>query len=503
MRNISNIKGVLYAVVSSATFGLIPLFSIPLLHAGMASPTILFYRMLLSAAIMAAVALLLKRNFRISRRDFGVLAGLSLMYAATSLGLLRSYDYIPSGVATTVNFLYPLVVTIVMTLFFRERSSVWIVIAVFISLVGVALLAWGDAGNNDPGRGLIYAGTTVFTYAVYIIGVMKSRAGRLDPLIVAFYVLTFSAAVFLVYALSTSGIAVVHTWHIWRNLLLLALLPTVLSNLTLVHRLEVFAVGRTHIGHFGRNAEGHVPAGERNLIADHRGEIEVVGVRSLKVDGRGRGLQVAERRHVASEGQPLERHVSRAQTGRIAALRAAAEVGVHVNHHAAQRPRVGDRLHEETRSRGVHHQLLFRIVIARHGNVVGHEVDVVHDAVEVVSGAQAHEAAQRKREPVVLRREYELGLLGLLEAGAVRLDIVLRGVVHRQPVERRGLTAAAAAAVVNRVHFVHGDEIDRGRILSVAAVTHVSLGRSGRRKQQSHNQKSKCFHKPNKIWFFG
>ena len=56
MRNISNIKGVLYAVVSSATFGLIPLFSIPLLHAGMASPTILFYRMLLSAAIMAAVA---------------------------------------------------------------------------------------------------------------------------------------------------------------------------------------------------------------------------------------------------------------------------------------------------------------------------------------------------------------------------------------------------------------------------------------------------------------
>ena len=240
MRNISNIKGVLYAVVSSATFGLIPLFSIPLLHAGMASPTILFYRMLLSAAIMAAVALLLKRNFRISRRDFGVLAGLSLMYAATSLGLLRSYDYIPSGVATTVNFLYPLVVTIVMTLFFRERCSRRLV---FIPLVGVALLAWGDAGNNDPGRGLIYAGTTVFTYAVYIIGVMKSRAGRLDPLIVAFYVLTFSAAVFLVYALSTSGIAVVHTWHIWRNLLLLALLPTVLSNLTLV--LAIKHIGST------------------------------------------------------------------------------------------------------------------------------------------------------------------------------------------------------------------------------------------------------------------
>ena len=228
----------LYAVVSSATFGLIPLFSIPLLHAGMASPTILFYRMLLSAAIMAAVALLLKRNFRISRRDFGVLAGLSLMYAATSLGLLRSYDYIPSGVATTVNFLYPLVVTIVMTLFFRERSSVWIVVAIFISLVGVALLAWGDAGHRDPARGLTFAGMTVVTYAVYIIGVMKSRTAMLDPLVVAFYVLTFSAAIFLVYALSTSGLGVVHTWPTWRSLLLLALLPTVLSNYTLVQAIR-------------------------------------------------------------------------------------------------------------------------------------------------------------------------------------------------------------------------------------------------------------------------
>ena len=233
-----NFKGIIYAVVSSATFGLIPLFSIPLLQAGMASPAILFYRMLLSAAMMGLVALVTHRNLRISGRDAAVLGLLAVMYAATSLGLLRSYDYIPSGVATTVNFLYPLVVAIVMALFFRERSSVWIVVAIFISLVGVALLAWGDAGHRDPARGLAFAGMTVVTYAVYIIGVMKSRTAMLDPLVVAFYVLTFSAAIFLVYALSTSGLGVVHTWPTWRSLLLLALLPTVLSNYTLVQAIR-------------------------------------------------------------------------------------------------------------------------------------------------------------------------------------------------------------------------------------------------------------------------
>ena len=221
-----NFKGIIYAVVSSATFGLIPLFSIPLLQAGMASPAILFYRMLLSAAMMGLMALLTHRNLRISGRDAAV------------LGLLRSYDYIPSGVATTVNFLYPLVVAIVMTLFFHERSSVWIVVAIFISLMGVALLAWGDAGHKDPARGLAFAGMTVVTYAVYIIGVMKSRASMLDSLVVAFYVLTFSAAIFLVYALASSGLGVVHTWPTWRNLLLLALLPTVLSNYTLVQAIQ-------------------------------------------------------------------------------------------------------------------------------------------------------------------------------------------------------------------------------------------------------------------------
>lgn len=236
-------RGVLYAVVSAATFGLIPLFSIPLMRDGLGSPTILFHRMLVSALLMGGSGALLRRNFRITLRDTLVLALLSAMYAATSLGLLRSYEYIPSGVATTVNFLYPLLVTVMMTLFFKEKSSVWVLVAIFISIIGVALLAWGDTSGGDPRRGLAFAGATVVTYAVYIVGVMKSRASRLDPLAVTFYVLAFSAAIFLAYALSTAGVEVIRTWPSWRNMLLLALLPTVLSNLTLV--LAIQRIGPT------------------------------------------------------------------------------------------------------------------------------------------------------------------------------------------------------------------------------------------------------------------
>ena len=92
----NNLRGVLYAVVSSATFGLIPLFSIPLLQGGMSSPAILFYRFGLAAAMMGLIALVTRRPLRITWPQTGTLLLLGAMYSVTALGLLRSYTYIPS-----------------------------------------------------------------------------------------------------------------------------------------------------------------------------------------------------------------------------------------------------------------------------------------------------------------------------------------------------------------------------------------------------------------------
>lgn len=241
-----NFKGIICAIISSGTFGLIPLFSIPLLLSGLSSQTILFWRFVLAALMMGIVALVTKRSFRISLHEVWTLLLLAVMYSATALGLLQSYNYIPSGVATTISFLYPLAVAIVMTLFFREKSSVWLFVAILISLAGVALLSWngeGIAGNRETLVGMGYAGLTVMTYMVYIVGVMKSSVSRLDPMILAFYVLLFSSLFFLLYTTTGNGFQTPSTWNQWQNMLLLALIPTVLSNLTLV--LAIQQIGST------------------------------------------------------------------------------------------------------------------------------------------------------------------------------------------------------------------------------------------------------------------
>ncbi|WHT38237.1 EamA family transporter [Myroides sp. mNGS23_01] len=126
-----NLKGILFALISSGTFGLVPLFSLPLLVpslrpegvAAIGIPTILFYRFLFSSATMGAVCVYKKTSLKISIQDLAVVFFLALLYAATAKFLVDSYEYIASGLATTVHFLYPLFVSIVMIVFFKEKNQ--------------------------------------------------------------------------------------------------------------------------------------------------------------------------------------------------------------------------------------------------------------------------------------------------------------------------------------------------------------------------------------------
>ena len=243
----NKITGVTYAVVSSTTFGLIPLFTISLMAVGVSSPTILCYRFLLAAVAMAAIMFFSRRSFRLDADEVAVVAILAVLYASTAILLLESYKCIPSGIATTIHFLYPLAVTLTMSWVFKEHISSTIYLAVLLSLVGVALLAWGNHTEGDFRRGVSFALLTVVTYAAYIVGVMRSRASRVDSIVLAFYVLAFGALLFFLYAMATSGIEAVHSVASWRDLIMLALVCTVLSDYTLILAIKRIGSTRTSI----------------------------------------------------------------------------------------------------------------------------------------------------------------------------------------------------------------------------------------------------------------
>lgn len=198
-------RGVLYALISSTTFGLVPFFSIALLGSGMSAATVLFYRMSVAALLIGLVAAAQRKSFVITAREFVIIVGLGWLYAGTSLGLILSYSLIPSGIATTIHFLYPILVTFLMIVFFREKRSAGLVVAAVVSLLGVGLLSWsGGAVVNVEGIMLVLI--TVITYALYIVGVNKTGVGRIDSLPLTFYILLSAAVLFAMFAGLTTGI---------------------------------------------------------------------------------------------------------------------------------------------------------------------------------------------------------------------------------------------------------------------------------------------------------
>ena len=231
----NSVSGLCYAIISSATFGLIPLFTVPSINSGVAVNTVVFARFFISFVAMGIVMLLKGKSFKISKNDYKTLCWLSFFYASTSILLTLSYLYIPSGMATTIHFLYPVLVTLIMILLFKESGN-WIVYtAIFLAVMGVAFLGHSDTGGSINTIGLTLALITVCTYATYIVGVRKSKVHEMDSFKMTFYILMNCAIIFFINVLvQDGGFSPIPDTETALNLVMLALISTLVSDLTLI-----------------------------------------------------------------------------------------------------------------------------------------------------------------------------------------------------------------------------------------------------------------------------
>ena len=236
----NRIKGILYAAVYSSTFGLAPFFSLTLLLAGFSAFEVLSYRWGVATIALTLFGWCSGCSFRLEKKDFLVVLLLSLLRAVTSFSLLIAYQNIATGVASTIHFMYPLAVSLVMMYFFQEKKSLWVMFAVFMSLLGAALLSSGEleAKNGDTIVGLVAACVSVFSYAGYIVGVRMTRAVRINSTVLTCYVMGLGTVLYFIGALTTSGLRLVADGYTWLIILGLALPATAISNITLVRAIK-------------------------------------------------------------------------------------------------------------------------------------------------------------------------------------------------------------------------------------------------------------------------
>ena len=90
---------------------------------GMNFESILFYRFLFACLALGCILLLDKQSFHIKRKEIPSLMLLAFLYLMSAVFLFWGYKFMASGVATTIHFMYPVLTTLIMMIFFRERKS--------------------------------------------------------------------------------------------------------------------------------------------------------------------------------------------------------------------------------------------------------------------------------------------------------------------------------------------------------------------------------------------
>ena len=222
-------------IITGITYGLNPLFAVPLMNNGATIESILFFRYSFAVVLLGAFLILTKQSFKITARQAGVLLALGLLYTSSSIFLFEAYNYIASGLATTLIFLYPVLVAIIMV-FLRVVPSwpVWLSIATTFG--GVIIMTQGSGGDSLSPIGVALSLGSALVYALFIVIINRSKTiAQISNTLLTFYSLMVGAMVFLgkISFSDTVITAGITTGGDWLNLVGLALLPTIVSTATL------------------------------------------------------------------------------------------------------------------------------------------------------------------------------------------------------------------------------------------------------------------------------
>ena len=236
------IKGILFAALSSSTFGLAPFFTISLIMAGYSTFEALSYRWGVASLFLFLVGVFSGVKFRMSWRDFRTVFCLSLFRATTSFSLVVAYQNIASGVASVIHFMYPLAVALTMMFVFKEPKSKTIISAIVISIIGAVFLSTGNiesSGGGDTVLGIVMSTISVFSYAGYIVGVRRTRAVNIPSVPLTCSVMGIGAVLFIIGGFFTGGIRIETDPHIWLYIAGLGLVATAISNISLVQGIKL------------------------------------------------------------------------------------------------------------------------------------------------------------------------------------------------------------------------------------------------------------------------
>lgn len=183
-------KGYIYTALSAIIFGLMPLLTKIIIARGATSLTIPFFRVFYVTIVLFFVLKIKKIDLHLEKRDL-----LSVMLTSifgsglTIIILTESYNYVDTGIATSLHFLYPLFVAILCCFFYGEKLKKKQILSLSFALVGI--ICFMSKGNGSL-FGYFLAIASGLTYAFYLVKMDKSGLVKMNALKLSFYLALFT-----------------------------------------------------------------------------------------------------------------------------------------------------------------------------------------------------------------------------------------------------------------------------------------------------------------------
>ena len=222
-------KGYILGSIAAASYGMNPLFALPLYKAGMDPDSVLFFRYLFAIPLLGIMIKARGRSFKIQRKETFPLIIMGLLVALSSLTLFLSYNYMAAGIASTLLFVYPIMVALIMAMVFKEKLALQTIVCMLLALGGSGLLYKSEDGSTLSLIGTLLVFASSLSYAIYIVGINQTSLKNVATLKVTFYVLLFGLSLFVARLLYSGVLNTPDQWYLWANLLALAVFPTAIS----------------------------------------------------------------------------------------------------------------------------------------------------------------------------------------------------------------------------------------------------------------------------------
>ena len=239
----AKLRGTVCGIAAAVFYGTNPLGAMNLYADGISTNSTLFYRFGIAVVMLGVMMAVQRKSFALTRRELVTLAILGVFMSTSSTTLYFSFNFMDVGIASTLLFVYPVMVAVIMATLFHEKVTAATVVAILLSLAGIALLNQTGNGTSLSLWGVTLVMLSSLTYAIYIVVVNKSSL-RMSSVKLTFYVLLFGLFTIYGYTLAMGEtVQLLVTPKQWMYAAQLALMPTVLSLVLMV--IAVHDIGST------------------------------------------------------------------------------------------------------------------------------------------------------------------------------------------------------------------------------------------------------------------